>query len=64
MENNEFAKKLEERTRSFEITIIKFSGSLPGNAEPKIVRNLTLFLSNLIDYLQSSLQLEKIYKPL
>ena len=39
MENKEFGKKLEERTKRFAITIIKMSGSLPGNVEGKIVRN-------------------------
>ena len=39
MENKEFVKKLEERTKGFAITIFKLSGSLPGNVEGKIVRN-------------------------
>jgi hypothetical protein len=59
MENKEFAKSPEERTSSFAITIIKLSGSLPVNVEPRIARNLIPFLSNPIDYLKFSLQLEK-----
>jgi len=39
MDNKEFGKKMEERTKRFAIYIIKFSTSLPGTVEGKIVRN-------------------------
>lgn len=39
MENKEFSKILEERTRKFAIAIIKLSSSLPGTVEGKVVRN-------------------------
>jgi four helix bundle protein len=39
MENKEFGKKLEIRTKKFAIIIIKLSAMLPGNVEGKIVRN-------------------------
>lgn len=39
MENKEFAKKLELRTRQFAISIIKISASLPKSAESLVIRN-------------------------
>jgi four helix bundle protein len=39
MDNKEFSKKLEERTKRFTISIIKLSASLPGSVEGKVVRN-------------------------
>jgi four helix bundle protein len=39
MENKEFSKKLEERTKAFAIRIIRFSILLPGTVEGKIIRN-------------------------
>ena len=39
MENKEFSKKLEVRTRAFAIRIIKLSATLPNTVEGKIVRN-------------------------
>jgi four helix bundle protein len=39
MENKEFSKKLEERTRAFAIRIIKVSILLPNSVEGKIIRN-------------------------
>ena len=39
MENKEFGKKLEERTGSFAIRIIKLSISLPNSVEGKVIRN-------------------------
>jgi len=39
MENKEFGKRLEERTKSFAIRIIKLSTDLPGSVEGKIIRN-------------------------
>jgi four helix bundle protein len=39
MENKEFSKKLEERTRAFAIRIIKLSILLPNSVEGKIIRN-------------------------
>ena len=38
MDNKEFAKKLEERTRKFAVTIIRLSGRLPGTPESKVLR--------------------------
>lgn len=39
MENKEFAKQLEKRTRIFAITIIKLSSSLPNTPEGRVIRN-------------------------
>jgi four helix bundle protein len=39
MENKEFSKKLEQRTKAFAIKIIRLSILLPGSVEGKIIRN-------------------------
>ena len=39
MENKEFAKQLEDRTKRFAISVIKLSSLLPGAPEGKVVRN-------------------------
>lgn len=39
MENKEFSKKLEARTKAFAIRIIKLSATLPNTVEGKIIRN-------------------------
>ena len=39
MDNKEFSKQLEERTRKFAISIIKLSVMLPNTPEGKIIRN-------------------------
>lgn len=39
MDNKEFSKKLEDRTKKFAISIIKLSVSLPGSPEGKVIRN-------------------------
>ena len=39
MENKEFSKKLEARTKAFAIRIIKLSATLPNTVEGRIVRN-------------------------
>lgn len=39
MDNKEFAKKLEYRTRQFGISIIKLSTSLPNTIEAKVIKN-------------------------
>lgn len=39
MENKEFAKKLENRTRQFGISIIKLSANLPNTVEGKVIKN-------------------------
>ena len=39
MENKEFAKQLEIRTKKFAISIIRLSSSLPNTPEGKVVRN-------------------------
>ena len=39
MNNLEFAKELEKRTRNFAIKIIHFSGKLPNTPEARVVRN-------------------------
>ncbi len=39
MDNKEFGKRMEERTRNFAIKILKLSASLPGTVEGKVVRN-------------------------
>ena len=38
MENKEFAKKLEGRTKNFAVTIIQLSGKLPATPESKVIR--------------------------
>jgi four helix bundle protein len=39
LENKEFAKELEARTRKFAVSIIKLSGKLPNTIEGKVTRN-------------------------
>jgi four helix bundle protein len=39
MDNKEFSKKLETRTKAFAIWIIRLSATLPNTLEGKIVRN-------------------------
>jgi four helix bundle protein len=39
MDNKEFAKELESRTKLFAIKILKLSEKLPNTAEGKVVRN-------------------------
>ena len=39
MDNKEFSKKLEARTKAFAIRIIRLSATLPNTVEGKIVRN-------------------------
>lgn len=39
MENKEFAKQLEKRTKRFAITIIKLSSSLENTPEGRVIRN-------------------------
>lgn len=39
MDNKEFAKKLEYRTRQFGISIIKLSNTLPISIEAKVIKN-------------------------
>jgi len=39
MENKEFGKQLEKRTKIFAITIIKLSSSLPNTPEGRVIRN-------------------------
>lgn len=39
MENKEFSKKLEKRTKAFAIRIIRLSVLLPNSVEGKIIRN-------------------------
>ena len=39
MENKEFAKQLEKRTKIFSIAIIKLSCSLPNTSESRVIRN-------------------------
>ena len=38
MDNREFAKKLEERTRKFAVRIIRLSAQLPNTQEARVVR--------------------------
>ncbi len=38
MDNREFAKKLEERTRKFAVRIIRLSAQLPNTPEARVVR--------------------------
>jgi four helix bundle protein len=39
MDNKEFAKKLEYRTRQFGISVIKLSSDLPNSIEAKVIKN-------------------------
>ncbi|MCJ7448041.1 MAG: four helix bundle protein [Bacteroidales bacterium] len=39
MDNKEFARQLEGRTKKFAISVIKLSVLLPGSPEGKIIRN-------------------------
>jgi four helix bundle protein len=39
MDNKEFGKRLEERTKDFAIKILTLSASLPGTVEGKVIRN-------------------------
>lgn len=39
MDNKEFAKKLELRTKNFALAIIKLSCSLPNTSEALVIRN-------------------------
>lgn len=39
MDNKEFSKQLEERTKKFAIDIIRLSASLPNTPEGKAIRN-------------------------
>jgi len=39
MENREFGKKLEQRTKAFAIRIVRLSALLPNSVEGKIIRN-------------------------
>ncbi|MCK9417933.1 MAG: four helix bundle protein [Nitrospirae bacterium] len=39
MENKEFAKALEKRTREFAVKIIRLSAKLPNTAEAKVIKN-------------------------
>lgn len=39
MENKDFAKQLEKRTKTFAITIIKLSSLLPNTPEGRVLRN-------------------------
>ena len=39
MENKEFSKQLEERTKKFAVQIIKLSSLIPFNTESKVIKN-------------------------
>ncbi len=39
MENKEFSRKLEQRTRAFAVSIIRLSIKLPNSAEGKVIKN-------------------------
>jgi four helix bundle protein len=39
MDNKEFAKRLEQRTRKFAVHIIRLSAMLPNTPEARVVRN-------------------------
>jgi len=39
MENKEFSKRLEKRTKDFAIVVIKLSVNLPNSVEGKVIRN-------------------------
>ena len=39
MDNKQFAKKLEKKTRKFGVRIIRLSAKLPNTQEAKVIRN-------------------------
>ena len=39
MDNKEFSKELEKRTRKFAVTIIRLSTTLPNTPEGRVIRN-------------------------
>jgi len=39
MDNKEFAKKLEKRTREFSVRIIRLSSTLPNTPEARVIRS-------------------------
>ncbi len=39
MDNKQFAKKLEKRTRKFAVRIIRMSSRLPNTPEARVIRN-------------------------
>ncbi|MFQ5753524.1 MAG: four helix bundle protein [bacterium] len=39
MENKEFSKELEKRTREFAVRIIRLSSTLPNTPEGRVIRN-------------------------
>jgi len=39
MDNKEFSKQLEIRTKKFAISVIRLSASLPGSPEGRVIRN-------------------------
>ena len=39
MDNKEFARKLEKRTREFAVRIIRLSSTLPNTPEAKVIRS-------------------------
>jgi len=39
MDNKEFSRELEKRTKKFAISIIRLSASLPNSPEAKVIRN-------------------------
>jgi hypothetical protein len=38
MDNKEFARKLERRTKSFAVAIIKFTWNIPESIESRIIK--------------------------
>ncbi len=39
MDNKEFSKELEKRTRKFAVSIIRLSTALPNTSEGRVIRN-------------------------
>jgi hypothetical protein len=39
MDNKEFSKQLEDRTKKFAISVVRLSASLPVTPEGKVIRN-------------------------
>jgi four helix bundle protein len=39
VENKEFSKQLEKRTKAFALSVIKLSASLPNTAEARVIKN-------------------------
>ncbi len=49
MDNKEFSKELEKRTRKFAVSPIRLSTTLPNTPESRVIRNQ--IMKNAVNYL-------------